>query len=406
MRTFPDGFLWGAATSAYQVEGANIHNDWWEWEEKGRLKYRCGDACRHYELFKTDFELARSLNHNAHRLSIEWSRVEPEEGRFRAEEIEHYARVIDTLKGLGLEPVVTLHHFTNPLWYSKKGGWLAKDGQKYFLRYVEKIVGALSGRVRYWVTINEPMVYGYYSYVAGIWPPQERSLLKLRSFTKNIVSCHIASYKLIHALYRKAGLASPLVSIAHNVKFFEPRDGSFRNRLAVILRNRIYNFGIIDEMARAKALDFIGLNYYTRAVAEVKSWKPLNLLTDVFEETGPTVKKNTLGWDIYPRGLYELCVRFKKYGIPLFILENGICTLDDGQRWDFIREHIEAVRAAIRDGVKIMGYLYWSLLDNFEWHEGFGPRFGLIEVDYSTYKRTVRESAVKFARICETGGGG
>lgn len=399
MLKFPDGFLWGAATSAYQVEGGNIRSDWWKWEEAGMLKYKCGHACRHYELFSNDFDLAKSLNHNAHRLSIEWSRIEPAEGEFSRGALKHYIDVIDALKERGIEPIVTLHHFTNPSWFTKKGGWARKDAPGYFLRYTEKIVEELCGKVRFWVTINEPLVYVYHSYVIGLWPPQERGFSNFKKVRRNFTAAHIKAYGLIHAIYERKGLRPPDVSIAHNVQFFDRYSDSLRNRIAVVLRDRVYNFGIIDELARAGTLDFIGLNYYTRRSADVRSWGMSHMLIDTPRETGSSVKKNSLGWDIYPQGLYDLCLRFNKHGLPLFILENGICTSDDDMRWDYIKEHLKAIHAAMGSGVRLLGYLYWSLLDNYEWHNGFAPRFGLIEVDYSSYKRTVRKSAENFAGV-------
>ncbi len=385
------------------MEGDNRHSDWWKWEGKGALKYKSGAACRHYELFKSDFDLAKSLNHNAHRLSIEWGRVEPVEGHFSQEEIDHYVDVVDALRERGIEPIVTLHHFTNPAWFTAKGGWLHKDSREQFLRYTEKLVSALCGKVNFWVTINEPIVYSYHSYVIGLWPPQKKAFANLKKVRKELVSVHIAAYRLIHTIYQKRNLPSPRVGIAHNVQFFESRNNSLINKLAVFLRNRLYNFGIIDELTRAGMLDYIGLNYYTRSVADVKSLRYYHLLHDGPDKPDPAVKKNLLGWDIYPKGLYELCLRFKKYELPIYILENGICTDDDGQRWDYIKEHLKAIHAAIRAGVNISGYLYWSLLDNYEWHEGFRPRFGLIDVNYATFKRTVRGSAEKFALVCKSG---
>lgn len=160
MLTFPRDFFWGAATSSYQVEGNNSASDWWHWEKRSN-KEPSGQACRQYELYQKDFDIAQSLHHNAHRLSIEWSRIEPVEGQFSYQEISHYIQVIKALRQRGLEPVVTLHHFTNPLWFANKGGWERKDASAYFLRYCQHVIDALSADVRYWVTINEPMVYVY-----------------------------------------------------------------------------------------------------------------------------------------------------------------------------------------------------------------------------------------------------
>ncbi|NQT22407.1 MAG: glycoside hydrolase family 1 protein [Candidatus Omnitrophica bacterium] len=403
MLKFPDNFFWGAATSSYQVEGSNRLSDWWQWEEEGKLKYKSGLACRHYELYKEDFDLAKSLSHNAHRLSIEWSRIEPREGEFSSKEIAHYVDVVTALKERGIEPVITLHHFTNPAWFTDKGGWLHKKAPEYFLRYTEKIVEALCNKVRFWVTINEPMVYSYHAYVIGIWPPMKKSISNLEKIGNVFVKSHILAYRSIHNIYRKNNLKPPYVSVSKNMQCFEPIDCSFKNILAVKLRNKIFNFAVIEKMIREKTLDFIGLNYYTRQVADVKSFNRYRLLTDICMKKTSDIKKNYLGWDVYPEGLYRLFLKLKKYNLPIFILENGICTTQDNERWEFIREHLKFIHKAISSGVKVIGYLYWSLLDNFEWHEGFSPRFGLIEVDYNTYKRTVRESAKKYSHVCKTG---
>ncbi len=403
MLQFPHNFLWGAATAAYQVEGNNLNCDWWEWEKRVGLKETSGQASRHYELYPDDFALAQLLNHNCHRLSLEWSRIEPQEGKFLEHEINHYIDVILSLKERGLEPIVTLHHFTNPLWFAKLGGWLNNKAGDYFLRYVEKIVAPLSDQVKYWVTINEPMVYAYHSYILGLWPPQEKSFSKAGRAKENLILAHIRSYKLIHEIYKKRKLIPPAISIANNMMAFVPCSLTLKNRIAVYLRDRHFNFEFMEKLIRAKSLDFIGLNYYTRSLVEAENWGLRSLLLDTCSKGHSRLKKNSLGWDIYPEGLYNLLFRLKKYNLPLFILENGICTPDDNLRWDFIAEHLKNIHLAMAQGVKVLGYIYWSLLDNFEWDKGFGPRFGLVEVDYNTYKRTIRESARKFSQVCNTG---
>lgn len=402
MIKFPRDFLWGAATSAHQVEGNNINSDWWEWEKRAGLKETSGQACRHYDLYKEDFELASSLNHNAHRFSIEWSRIEPEEGRFSDKELNHYIEVILALKERNLEPIVTLHHFTNPLWFARAGGWQNRNSPQYFLRYVERIVSALCDKVNYWVTFNEPMVYVYHSYVLGLWPPQEKSLLKAKTVRDNLILSHTRAYQLIHEIYKKRNLSSPFVSIAKNMQAFLPCSNNLKNKFAVSLRDRLFNFGLIEKFIRYKSLDFVGVNYYTRSLVEAQSWRLKSLLLDVCKSNHHPLKKNSLGWDIYPEGLYNLLLRLRQYNLPVFILENGICTHDDNMRWEFIYEHLKNIHLAMAKGLKVLGYIYWSLIDNFEWDKGFGPRFGLIEVDYNTYKRTVRESAKRFSLVCKT----
>ncbi|MFH0763190.1 MAG: glycoside hydrolase family 1 protein [Candidatus Omnitrophota bacterium] len=399
---FPEGFYWGAATSAYQVEGNNKNSDWWEWEKKAG-KEPSSDACGHYQLYKQDFNLAKGLNHNAHRLSIEWARIEPQQGEFCAEEIAHYKDVITSLRERNIEPVVTLHHFTNPLWFAERGGWKNSSAPDFFLRYVEKITEALGEEVHFWVTINEPMVYVYHAYVLGAWPPQEKSYLQAKKVINNLILAHLKAYRAIHALYKRKNLKPPAVSIAKNIQLFVAAPPTLRNRAAAYLRNRSFNFQFVDALMRHKALDFIGINYYTRGMVNVESWLIQVLLFDDSKAKQSGLKKNSLGWDIYPAGLYKLLLKFRKYRLPVFILENGICTPDDNLRWEFIREHLKNLHMAMQKGVRVMGYLYWSLLDNFEWDKGFAPRFGLIEVDYNNYRRTVRESAGKFSEACRTG---
>ena len=402
MMKFPQQFLWGAATSSYQVEGSNVNADWWQWEkEKG--KENSGLACRHYEFYEQDFDLAKSLNHNAHRLSIEWSRIEPEEGKFSEKELKHYVDVILSLRARNIEPLVTLHHFTIPIWLAKIGGWANKRSVDYFLRYCDFVVRSLSKHVHYWITINEPMVYIYHAYILGVWPPQLTSLSKARAVEDNFVLAHIKAYRLINKIYKELNILKPSISIAQNVQAFVPCRNNLKDRFAAFVRGRWYNFGFFNKIMRHNAMDFVGINYYSRQLVELKKWGIRNLAMDTCQSNHHPVKKNSLGWDIYPEGLYELLLRMKKYGLPVIIAENGICTPDDSLRWEYIQAHLKNIHLAMEKGVNVVGYLYWSLMDNFEWDKGFGPRFGLIDIDYSTYKRTVRESAKKFARICKTG---
>lgn len=402
MMKFPRGFLWGAATSAYQVEGENTNADWWHWE-KAAGKENSGMSSYHYKFYEQDFDLAKSLNHNAHRLSIEWSRIEPEEGKFSENELKHYIDVILSLRARNIEPLVTLHHFTNPLWLAKLGGWENKRSSSYFLRYCDFVVNALAKHVRYWITINEPMVYIYHAYILGVWPPQVKSYIRAKIVEDRLVSAHIKTYRLIHGIYKKLNILPPSISIAQNMQAFLPCKPNFKNRFAAYLRSKWYNFGFLDKINRHKTMDFIGVNYYSRQLVELKKWGIANLAMDTCENNHHPVKKNSLGWDIYPEGLYELLISLKKYHLPIIIAENGICTPNDNLRWEYIYAHLKNISLAIEKGVNVKGYLYWSLLDNFEWDKGFGPRFGLVEIDYNTYKRTVRESAKKFAQICKTG---
>jgi len=399
---FPQNFLWGAATAAYQVEGGNDRSDWWRWEKKAG-KENSGAACRHYDLYELDFELAKGLGHNAHRLSVEWSRIEPEEGKFSEYALKHYAGVILALRARDIEPVVTLHHFTNPAWFADLGGWRNKRSVDYFLRFSERVVRTLSPYVHTWITINEPTIYFSHAYFLGAWPPEEKSIRKAMAVKNHLAAAHIKTYRMIHKVYKELNLQKPLVSFSQHMQAFVPCVPSAKNKFAAFLRHQWFNLGLIDQFVRQKALDFIGLNYYSRQLVELKRWGLRNLFADVCENGHHPVKKNSLGWDIYPEGLHDLLLKLKKYNLPVMITENGICTSDDNLRWEFIARHLEAIHRAMEKGVPVSGYLYWSLLDNFEWDKGFCPRFGLIEMDYKTQQRTVRESAVKFSEVCKTG---
>ncbi|MDD5044462.1 MAG: family 1 glycosylhydrolase [Candidatus Omnitrophica bacterium] len=390
MLEFPKEFFWGSAIAAHQVEGGNIHNDWWDSEIKGVFKFPSGNACRHYELFRQDFDLARQLNQNALRFSIEWSRVEPRPGEFNEAEIQHYKDVVLALRERKIEPVITLHHFTNPVWFNQLGGWQNKKAVDYFLGFVEKVVNALSSDVKYWVTINEPMIYLYFGYSLGIWPPHKKGILNTISSYKSLVRAHVKAYRVIHTVYKNKNLPEPKVSIAANLRYFMPCKDDFTTRLAVHMRDRLYNFYFLEDIHKAGALDYIGVNYYTKEDVPAKSGCA-------------QVEKNSLGWDIYPAGFYELLLKLKKFKLPVFILENGICTVDDDQRWKYIYEHLKSLHRAMEAGIEVLGYLYWSLMDNFEWDKGFGPRFGLIDIDYNTYERKIRESAQKYAQVCLAG---
>jgi beta-glucosidase len=286
---------------------------------------------------------------------------------------------------------------------AKIGGWLNIKASEYFLRYVKYVAEALSDKVNYWITINEPLVYIYHSYILGIWPPQEKSFLKAKKVRDNFILTHIKTHQLIHDIYQRKSLPHPKISIAQNLHAFIPCSPTLKNKLAVYLRDKFFNLDFLHKLVRHKSLDFIGVNYYTRNLVDVEKWGFKNLVFDVCRKNHHPLKKNSLGWDIYPEGLYNILLRLKKYNLPIMITENGICTQDDNERWNFINAHLKNIHRTMEAGVKVLGYIYWSLMDNFEWEKGFTPRFGLIDIDYQTYERTIRESAKKFASVCRTG---
>ncbi|HZZ99156.1 MAG TPA: glycoside hydrolase family 1 protein [Candidatus Paceibacterota bacterium] len=404
---FPKGFLWGAATSAHQVEGDN-HNDWSEWEKsparlaqlkregKDPADFISGKACDSYNRYAEDFDIAKELGHNVHRFSIEWSRIEPEEGKFDEEAIEHYKRLIDALRERGIEPMVTLWHFTNPVWFAQKGGFLSPKSPEYFTRYVKHVVDKMKDRVGLWITFNEATsVYAGMSYALGVWPPQMRSLRRYLKIQNNFIKAHILAYREIKKIYSDVSQSGPpLPDTSHNIamvgaveNFSHVIAGPWLKALAWII-DHFRNMRFWHKVAPYQ--DFLGLNYYT--IRRLPDSRKARSVQEFAEE---------MSWEIYPEGIYQALLRLKKFKKPVYITENGIADRTDLKRAKFIRDHLYWVHKAINSGVDVRGYMYWSLLDNFEWAHGFGPRFGLTEIDYKTFKRTIRPSAYEYAKICK-----
>jgi beta-glucosidase len=404
---FPSGFFWGAATSSHQVEGGNRWNDWWEYEQSGRLPHRSGEACRHYELYEQDFDLARSWGHNAHRFSIEWSRIEPIEGKWNQEAVEHYQAVIHALKMRGMEPVITLHHFTNPAWFARGGGWLRRDSATLFARYAVYVVEKLGQEVKYWLTINEPTVYVMQGYIGGEWPPcLKSSWIKALITFRNLAKAHVAAYRALHISRRDI-----MVGFAHSAPLVVPCDPERkRDRIASAVRDIFLNsffFYLIGARRRkgkksAGRLDFIGINYYTRMIIRSVGWGPGAWFGRVCRVAGHNHRGlvSDIGWEIYPDGLRMVLEKFSRFGIPLLVTENGVATTDEYLRSDFIARHLESLAKALANGVNVIGYLYWSLMDNYEWNLGTAPHFGLAAVDPESQKRQPRPCIDYFSRVC------
>lgn len=388
---FPDGFLWGTAISAYQVEGGITQNDW---VQSSRIS-SAGLACDHYHRYEQDFILAKKLNQNAQRISLEWSRIEPAKDQWDEEELHHYFHALKFLKDQRFTTFVTLHHFTNPIWIAKAGGWKNRDTIKEFVNYVSKIVQALGPFIDFWITINEPNIYANLAIFQGVWPPFERSIIKTYQVYRNMLEAHNRAYEIIHAYYPKAK-----VGFAQNIACNEPFNrASFFDNLLV----RFSDWVNVDYPLNLTNNDFIGLNHYFR-----------NLRKFGFAGTESLQKEKKLeltdkGWEIYPKGIYKVLISLKKFKKPIYITENGIADAKDQKRAKYITEYLSAIYQAIKKGVPVHGYFYWSLLDNYEWpvreqeKTGYEMKFGLVGVDFShELKRKVRKSARAYAEICKT----
>jgi len=402
---FPEGFLWGASTSAHQVEGGNI-NDWSEWEKKNAERlaheakdkyakwqqkkfpemfdpknYVSGQTADHYNKYEEDFDIAKSLGHNAHRLSIEWSRIEPEEGKFDEKEIEHYREVIRSLRTRGIEPFINIWHWPVPIWLAQKGGWQWNGVADKFEIYVEKLVQSLGNDVNFWITINEPEIFAMNSYLRGIWPPQKRNIFTYMKVRKNLIKAHKLAYEAIKSKFPEAQ-----VGIAKNNTFFDSI--GVLNTLFVLIARWWNNHSFLNQIKDHQ--DFIGLNSYFH-----------NRINWGFNKN-KNERVSDMGWELYPRAIYHTLRDLKGYKLPIYISEQGLADAEDINREWFIQESLTEIHNAIREGIDVRGYFYWSLLDNFEWDKGFWPRFGLVEINYKTQERKIRPSAYKYAEVCKS----
>ncbi len=404
---FPKRFLWGAATSAHQVEG-NTKNQWTVWEhENARTKsaqaeyhyhdltawsdiadhaskpenFKSGKAVNHFDRYEEDFKLLAALNLNAYRFSIEWSRIEPTEGAWDVAAIEHYRRYIEALKKMGIEPMMTLFHFTLPIWFVEMGGFEKRRNVKYFLRFVEKVISELGREIKYIITINEPQVYVTEGYIKQTWPPMKSSKWLAWRVLKNLIYAHNKAARLIHDINRRYK-----VSIADNSTYVYPGDDALLSRISA----SIWQYIVDDYMLKRiyRTCDFIGVNYYFSS--RFYGYRIHN----------EDQQLSDLGWDMHPDHLeYVLERLYRKYKLPLIVTENGLADSNDMMRKWWIASSMAALQRALAEGVDVRGYFHWSLLDNFEWAHGSWPNFGLASVDPKTLERTVRPSAVWWGKL-------
>ena len=397
--TFPKDFLWGTASAAYQVEGNNKNSDWWLWENRDKKKDKfllfkkfkskwplecSNNACDFYNKYEEDFDLSLQCNNNAIRLGLEWSRIEPDENNFNQGEIEHYTKVLNSARKNGLKTFVTLHHFTHPIWFAKKGGWVNPKSAGYFAKYSQQCAIELGDLIDVSLTINEPQVYSGVAYLNGRWPPQRNNPLEALIVQINFMRAHLKAYDAI-----KKVINSP-VGIVQNLVCWEvdPTSKFFFDKLIVKLLLFLNTDFFIKPII--KKLDLIGVNYYfTNRIKNLKPKNPNDITSD-------------LGWWLYPKGLENILINIKKYKLPIYITEHGLADSRDKNRSWYINESMWSMAHALEKGVDLKGYFHWALTDNYEWAEGFWPRFGLVEIDYKdNLKRTPRGSFYEYANICK-----
>lgn len=401
---FPENFYWGAATASYQVEGGIENTDWAKAAREGRVP-PCGRACDHYHRYEADFDLAKELGHNAHRFSVEWARIEPEEGEFNEEAIEHYREVLRALRARGIEPFVTIWHFTLPLWFSETGGFERQDAPQIFARYCARVVERLGDLCRNFSTINEPSVYASNGWLRGSWPPFKRfALTDLVAITnsgrtfeskadkgirplftwarvlKNLARSHNAAYDAIKRMRPDTN-----INFVHHVIVFDANWNPL-NQLKAYVANRLWTHRFMRYTNGH--YDSIGLNYYFYTqFGDTRKWR-----------------KTDMDWNFAPEHIYDALMMLKRYQKPIFISEAGLADADDNDRAEYITKQVEGTARALRDGVDVRSHIYWSLLDNYEWALGFEKRFGLIEINYETLERRVRPSAYVYKKVIERNG--
>ncbi|MHB1345381.1 MAG: glycoside hydrolase family 1 protein [Thermoleophilia bacterium] len=407
----PDGFLWGAATSAFQIEGAP-DSDWARWHPRGPADAEARTrGVGHRERTEADLALLEEIGLNAYRFSVEWSRVVPARGAWNEEEVERYRRMASHLRARGIEPVVTLHHFTSPAWLAAEGlDWTHEAFLFEFLRFADRVIEALAESVRVWVTLNEPNVQVGGGFLTGQTPPGRRGLHTAHDAVCNMLRAHAHLYETIHAAVPAAA-----VGIAHNMICFEPdRAHSRLDRWAAQLADRVYNLdiprafetGIVTLRAlplnRVTAiplpgrLDFLGVNYYTRAFVTFSFLDPRRHRYFWDDRSGRGLTQT--GWEVYPQGLAEVLRSASRLGVPLVVTENGAAESDADRKTAYLRDHLRVLQTSRAEGLDIRGYFWWSLLDNYEWLAGLGPRFGLYHVDFETLARTPTASLAELAR--------
>lgn len=409
----PDTFLWGVSTSAFQLEGAPAA-DWAEWQVKdARDREARVRGVDHRAREQTDLALLEEIGVNAYRFSVEWSRVVPARGEWNAAEVERYVRIADHLRERRIEPVVTLHHFTSPAWLQREGlDWTHESFLSQFLGFATGIVQALAGRVRLWVTLNEPNVQIAGGFLAGLTPPGRRGFAGAHRALANMLRAHARLFDVIHACAPKGAA----VGIALNMLCFAPDNPRSRmDRWAADTAERLYNGSLIDAFQTGVLalwllpwgrvtglplrgrLDFLGVNYYSRALVDFSVFHPRR--PRHFWEDRSRRGLTEMGWEVYPQGLSDVLDRAAALGVPLLITENGTAESEDARKISYLRDHLEVVERCRARGVDIRGYFWWSLLDNYEWLMGLGPRFGLYHVDYDTLERTATGAAAEFARL-------
>ncbi|MCL2718221.1 MAG: family 1 glycosylhydrolase [Lachnospiraceae bacterium] len=392
--------LIGTASAATQIEGGVLDSSWMDWAKRGYITDGTSPARAndHYRLWEEDARLMGELKMQICRLGVEWARIEPVQGNFCEEALAHYRREIEFIQAQGIKVLVTLHHFTNPMWFEQRGAFEKKKNITFFIRFVEKVVLAFDSLVNEYITINEPNVYAVNGYYFGSWPPGKKKLSGTLKVMSNLSKAHLLAYRKIHVLRIQMGLSDTMVSFANHLRVFVPENPDklsdrfsarlmeylFQGRLSkLMIYGRLRGWGKLHAKTKGAIpkyfCDFHALNYYTRGT-----------VTNFQDGVKKDSLKNDLGWEIYPSGIVECAKKlYDLLPLPIYVTENGTCDNDDSFRSLYLYEHLKALSES---NLPIERYYHWCFCDNFEWVEGESARFGIVHIDYETQKRTIKKS--------------
>lgn len=399
----------GAASAATQIEGGSADHSWNDWAARGHIHDGSSPARAndHYHRFCEDAAIMESLGIRHYRFGVEWARIEPEAGKFSNEAIAHYREELLDLRARGIRPLLTLHHFTNPMWFERMGAFEREENIPLFLRFAEHTVRALGDLVSEYITINEPNVYATNGYFFGEWPPGVKSFSRTVRVMSVLAACHLACYGMIRRVRGEMGLDDTRIGFANHLRVFTPKNPkNVYHRACASLTERFFQGSLSLEMTTGRIAfplrriarlpeglycDFHAINYYTRST--------VSSMADGVRAGAPV---NDLGWEIYPQGIVACAqMMYDIHPLPIYITENGTCDNDDRFRCRYLYDHL---RAITESSLPIERYYHWCFCDNFEWLEGESARFGLVHVDYETQERTVKQSGRFFSEMIRSGG--
>ncbi len=407
--SLPRGMLMGVATASTQIEGGDVDSNWNDWYTKGRILDGTDPATAndHWTAWEEDTRLMGEMGLQVYRFSVEWARLVPSPGSVNREAVERYREELELLRQQGIKPLLTIHHFSNPMWFEEKGAFTKRENLQDFLAFVDLVVDSFGDLVSEYITINEPNVYATNSYCFGLWPPGRKNYLETFRVLENLAYCHIMAYNRIHEKRRAMGYEDTMVGAANHLRVFVPKNSKNPVHMAMSkLVDWVFQGAMLQAMAlgefkfplrnhwnmpRGEYTDFNGVNYYTRS--------SISGLADGVRENSP---RNDLGWEIYPEGIVECAQMLQKVlPRPIWVTENGTCDLDDRFRCRYIYEHL---RALSQSGLPFARYYHWCFCDNFEWIEGNSAKFGLVSVEPRSRKRTVKTAGRFYSQIIEQQG--